>query len=679
MTKPTINIGILAHVDAGKTTLTEHFLYNSGAIRILGSVDKGSTNTDSLSLEKERGISIKASTTSFDWKNIKINLIDTPGHVDFSSEVERALCVVDAVILVVSAVEGVQAHTLNIWDSLQELKIPTLIFINKIDRQGADTETVITQLETDLNAKPVVIIASENDGLPNATISPIFTISSDDKTVVAISEIREKTITTILDTDEVLLERFFNDEIITDETYLKTIQKLTIDTKITPVYTGIAKNNIGVTELLDGIIQFFPTSLNSNISENTSEKILEKSLSAYVFKLEQHAVFGTMAHVKVFSGRLSSKTTVYNYTQQLETKIHQTKQLQQTKYIDNCILTSGDIGVITGVLGTKAGDILGDPTNIPALPELHIPVLTVQVIPENNADYNALAKALTQLDSEDPSLQFKWFKAEKELQLLLMGQMQIEILAHLLKERFDISATFTDPQVVYKETISKKAEGYIRYWMPKPCWAIMTFLIEPAPLNSGVEYHSVVSQNDVHIKYQHEIARTIPKALAQGILGWEVTDVKITLIKGEDHNVHSRPGDFNLATPMGIMQGLKKGGTHLLEPILSFEIKANESLLGKITAELSTRRATFDTPEFISETENFILRGKIPVATSLDFSIKLNTISSGKIRLRLKFYGYDVCPKNEGISRDYKGVNPLDEAQWILHRRGAYKADERVI
>lgn len=660
MKKPTINIGILAHVDAGKTTLTEHFLYNSGAIRTLGSVDKGSTNTDSMAIEKERGISIKAATTSFEWKDTKINLIDTPGHVDFSSEVERALCVVDAAILVVSAVEGVQAHTLNIWDSLQELQIPTLIFVNKIDRQGADAETTITQIERDLKTKAVVLYASENDGLTNATIMPVFNTGGT-------TEIKEKSIEHILDCDEHLLTRFFNSEPITDNEYVKSIRDLTINNKITPVYTGIAKNNVGVTELLDGIIAYCKT---SNVTA-------VKELSAFVFKLAHHKVFGTMAYVKVFSGELSSKSTIYNDTQQLETKINQTKELHNTKYIDNVVLKSGDIGIITGVLGTKSGDVLGSPAGIPKLPQLHIPVLSVQVIPEDNADYNLLADALQQLDKEDPSLNFKWFKAEKELQLLLMGQMQIEILEHVLKERFLINASFTDPEVVYKETISKKAEGYIRYWMPKPCWAIMTFLIEPAPLNSGVSYSSVVSQNNVHIKYQNEIERTIPKALAQGILGWEVTDVKITLIKGEDHNVHSRPGDFNLATPMGIMQGLKIGGTYLLEPILSFEIKANESLLGKITSELSTRRANFDTPEFIDEV--FSLKGRIPVATSLDFSRKLNSITSGKSRLRLQFYGYDTCPKGEGVVRDYKGVNPLDEAQWILHRRGAYKADERVI
>jgi len=660
MKKPTINIGILAHVDAGKTTLTEHFLYNSGAIRTLGSVDKGSTSTDSLDLEKERGISIKASTTTFEWKDIKINLIDTPGHVDFSSEVERALCVVDAVILVISAVEGVQAHTLNIWDSLQELEIPTIIFINKIDRQGADTETTITQIEQDLKTKPVSIYTSENDGLTNASITPVFNSTNE-------TTIKEKSIEHILDCEERLLERFLNSETITDDEYLENIRNLTISNQITPVYTGIAKNNMGVTELLDGIINYCPTS-----KTNTT-----KELSAYIFKLEHHKLFGVMAHVKVFSGELSSKSTIYNHTQQLESKINQTKQLHNTKYIDNVILKSGDIGVITGVLGTKSGDILGNSIGIPKLPQLHIPVLTVQVTPNNNADYNTLAEALQQLDKEDPSLNFKWFKAEKELQLLLMGQMQIEILEHVLEERFSIKANFTDPQVVYKETISTTAEGYIRYWMPKPCWAIMTFLIEPAPLNSGVNYSSIVSQNDVHIKYQNEIERTIPKALAQGILGWEVTDVKVTLIKGEDHNIHSRPGDFNLATPMGIMQGLKTGGTHLLEPILSFEIKANEGLLGKIASELSTRRATFDSPQFIDNIFN--LKGTIPVATSLDLSIKLNSITGGKVRLRLQFQGYNTCPKDEGVIRDYKGINPLDEAQWILHRRGAYKADERVI
>ncbi len=660
MSQPTINLGVLAHVDAGKTTLTEHFLYNSGAIRSLGSVDKGSASTDNLAIEKERGISVKAATTSFVWNNTKINLIDTPGHVDFSSDTERALCVLDAAILVISAVEGVQSHTINIWESLQKLQIPTVIFINKIDRQGADFETVLTQLETDLKLTAVVLNSSINEGLENAYIQETFNTSTS-------SSFKEKTIENILENSDQLLERYLNSEEITDNDYLQNIREHTINNKIVPVFCGIAKSNLGITDLLNGIIEYCPTS-----KTNTS-----KELSAYVFKLEHHKTFGTMAYVKVFSGSLSSKSVIYNFTQQLDTKINQAKVLENTKFVDNVILYSGDIGVITGVLGTKAGDILGTPEGIPKLPQLHIPVLTVKVAPKKDSDYNKLTEALLQIDREDPSLNFKWHKAEKELQLLLMGQMQIEILSHILKERFQIDVEFTSPEVVYKETISNAAEGYIRYWMPKPCWAIMTFLIEPAPLNSGITYKSIVSQNDVHIKYQNEIERTIPKALVQGILGWEVTDVNITLIKGEDHNVHSRPGDFNLATPMGIMQGLKTGGTHLLEPILNFDIKADETVLGKITSELSTRRARYESPVFTDD--QFQLKGKIPVATSLDLGIKLNTITSGKNRLLLQFHGYDKCPEGQGEIRDYKGVNPLDEAQWILHRRGAYKADERVI
>jgi len=655
-----LNIGILAHVDAGKTTLTEHLLYHAGAIRKIGSVDKGSSVTDNLALEKERGISIKAATTSFNWKNTKINLIDTPGHVDFSSEVARTLCVVDAVILVISAVEGVQAHTLTIVDALHDLKTPTLIFINKIDRLGADTEAVLRQIKKELQYKTVAISTSHDEGLTSAYISEVFNNNK-------ISKEQKETITEeLIETDQKLLTQYLNGIHFSDEVYLNTIAKNTSNNRIVPVFTGIAKNNIGVEILLNGIVDFIKPK-----KRNVSEEV-----AAYVYKLEHHKVHGAMAYVKVFSGELSAKSVIDNHTQGLETKINQTKTFHQTKHLDTNI-TAGDIGIITGVLGTKAGNILGNPSEIPTLPELNIPVLSVQVIAINDKDYNALAQALQLIDKEDPSLQFKWHKPEKELILLLMGDMQIEILTHLLQERFNIAVNFTDPQIVYKETITKASEGYIRYWMPKPCWAIMTFLIEPAPLNSGVTYQSIVSKNDVHNKYQNEIARTIPKALEQGLLGWEVTDVKITLIKGEDHNVHSRPGDFNLATPMGIMKGLQNGGTHLLEPLLRFEIKTNEELLGKLISELTNRRAIIDSPTF--DQDLVILSGTIPVATSLDLSIKLNTICSGRLRLRMVFDKYAVCPEGEGKTKDFKGVNPLDEAQWILHRRGAYKANERVI
>ena len=252
-----LNIGVLAHVDAGKTTLTEHLLYHSGAIRNIGSVDKGSTVTDNMSLEKERGISIKAATTSFVWNNTKINLIDTPGHVDFSSEVARTLCVVDAVILVISAVEGVQAHTLTITDALQKLQIPTIIFINKIDRQGADTEAVLEQIKNELQCKTVSIYTSHNEGLDSAYIQSVFNNNSIN------TEEKEVLLEELVETDEVLMEEYFSGNNISDETFLETITKNTSKAVISPVYTGIAKNNIGVEELLNGLTQFIKPKKNS--------------------------------------------------------------------------------------------------------------------------------------------------------------------------------------------------------------------------------------------------------------------------------------------------------------------------------------------------------------------------------------------------------------------------------
>ena len=338
-------------------------------------------------------------------------------------------------------------------------------------------------------------------------------------------------------------------------------------------------------------------------------------------------------------------------------------------------LKAGEIGIITGVSDILAGDILGEEGRIPPTNVLQNSVMTVQVVPDNKQDYHALQQALQILDSEDPSLALKWYKDSQEFHLRIVGPMQVEILENQVLERFGIVTRLEDPTVIYKERPLKKAEGYVRYWMPKPCWAIMTFLIEPGALGSGVIYESKVRTSDVHKKYQNEIQRTIPRALKQGIKGWEVTDLKITLIQGEDHEVHSRPGDFILATPMGIMRGLEASGTEFLEPVMDFKIKAPEEMLGKIVSDLTQMRARIGSPSFSSG--YFILDGVVPAATSLGYSIQLSSLTSGKGRLVLKFKGYEPCPDSEGVLRPYKGVSPLDESKWILHQRGAYKADER--
>ena len=245
----------------------------------------------------------------------------------------------------------------------------------------------------------------------------------------------------------------------------------------------------------------------------------------------------------------------------------------------------------------------------------------------------------------------------------------MQILEHILLNRFNIETTFEEPTVIYRETPTQKGEGYVRYWMPKPCWAIMRFLIEPGERNSGVQYSSIVSVDKIHQKYQNEVERTIKSALKQGIKGWEVTDLKITLIDGEDHEVHSHPGDFVVATPMGIMDGLTNTGTTFLEPILSFKISAAEELLGNITSDIQQMRGRFDSPTF--DNGKFFLTGFLPLATSIDYPVKLSSRSGGKAKIVTTLHGYEPCSEELGVIRSYKGISPLDTAKYILKARKA--------
>lgn len=657
------NIGVLAHVDAGKTTITENLLFLSGAIRNMGSVDKGSAITDSLSIEQQRGISVRSATVSFHWKDQQINLIDTPGHADFSAEVERVLRVLDGAILVVSAVEGVQAHTFSLWEALRDLEIPTIIFVNKIDRAGADLESAINDIKKELRCYPVPIYAPLNEGEQDANITPIWEPGSN--TSEEIDILKNIGIESLAEFDEDMLEHFMEETEPAGDQIITITKRHCHPSKAVPVLTGIAKNSIGIDSLLDAVLQFLPPAPQN----------LDAELSALVFKIEHNKTDGRLAHIRLFGGQLKSKDAVINKTLDQENKIGLVQKFFTNKPEITGAVKAGDIGVISGLSSVRAGDILGSGEGIKKSHQIHIPVLTTQVKPELDKDYAALAEALQIIDSEDPSLEFKWFKSEKEMHLNMMGPMQIEILTAVLKERFGITATFEEPTVIYKETPTNTAEGFVRYWMPKPCWAIMKFLIEPGEIGSGVVFESKVRTSDVHQKYQNEVERTIPKSLEQGIKGWEVTDLKITLIEGEDHEVHSRPGDFILATPMGIMRGLENAGTTLLEPILDFEIKAPEETLGNIAGELTRMRAQFGNPEF--EDGRFTLKGTIPAATSMNYSIQFNSTTGGKGRIIYQFSGYAPCPEGEGETREYKGVNPLNESQWILHRRGAFKAEER--
>ena len=644
------NIGILAHVDAGKTTITENFLYVSGHTKTLGNVDNGTAQTDSLDVERERGISVRSANTSFHWKDVKINLIDTPGHVDFSAEVERTIRILDGAVLIISAVEGVQGHTVTLWNALQNLKIPTLIFINKIDRAGADTEIVINEIKKELATQPAVLQKVSNEATKDAIIHSVW----DNNTL------NEDIIETIAGNNEVILEKYLNEQKLSFSALDNALINSVHNHQIIPVLMGSAKNSMGIKDLLNAIVHYLP--------EPAADE--SKPLSALIYQITHDQTMGKIAHIKLFHGCIRNRDMVHNATQNTKEKVTRVLKLLPGKYEDIGEVVAGDIAGVCGLQHARTGDVLGNfSEKLPGSISLRTPLLTVQVMANNEKDYPALAEALQELSKEDPGLDFEWLREDKELHVKIMGWIQIEVIEKILETRFGIKANFQDPTVIYKETPTKKGEGFVRYWMPKPCWAIMKFLIEPGERGSGVIYESKISVDDVHQKYQNEVERTIQSALKQGIKGWEVTDIKITLTEGEDHPVHSNPGDFVVATPMGIMNGLTNSGTTSLEPLISFKISAPESLLGAITSDITQMRGTFNSPEM--ENDKFILTGILPVATSLDFPVRLSSRSGGKAKILTEFYGYQECADELGTIREYKGISPLDTAKWILKARKA--------
>ncbi|MFZ4520297.1 MAG: GTP-binding protein [Bacteroidales bacterium] len=644
------NIAVMAHADAGKTTITEQFLFLGGQTRQPGNVDQGSAQTDFLPVEKERGISVRSAHTSFPWRNTRINLIDTPGHVDFSADVERIMRVPDGVILVISAVEGVQAHTETIWAALLERHIPVAFFINKIDRVGSDVEAVIAAIQKELRIKPVCLQEVAGEGGNDVSISGLWNEE----------HMQDSLVEYVVASDENLLNQYLEGKSIDFSALDLQMTRLIHNCEVYPLYFGSAKMGLGMEELLNSVVTYFPQPSGNP----------EGSLSALVYGIGYDKIMGKIAHVRIFSGSISNREVIFNATRQAEEKVTQVRRIFPGRYDDIGTVEAGDIAGISGFSSVQVGDLLGlAHENIPKEVKMRMPLLTVQVKALNPRDYPALAEAMQELSTEDPALEFEWLREEAELHVKIMGWIQMEVLERILADRFGIMAKFENPTVIYKETPSTTNEGFVQYWMPKPCWAIMTFLIEPGERGSGVAYKSIVPVNDVQQKYQKEVERSITGALKQGIRGWEVTDLKITLVSGEDHPMHSRAGDFAIATPMGIMNGLVNTGTTLLEPMIRFRINASEDLLGAITSDITRMRGSFESPEM--DHGRFILEGIFPLATSLDFPVKLSSRSGGKARISTHFDSYRECADELGVVRPFKGISPLDTAKYILKARKA--------
>lgn len=647
-----MNIGIFAHVDAGKTTTTEHILFESGRIRSLGSVDSGTALTDSMDVERQRGISVRAALASFSWKGVQINLVDTPGHVDFLSEVERSLRVMDCAVLIVSAVEGVQAQTEMIWGALRKLNIPTLIFMNKMDRMGADHEAVLAQARTYLSGNIIPVqqpLGAEQD----------FTGTADLWMGGAEPDLQTALLEALAERDEQLLELYMSGEAMNLETWKKHLTSAASSAQVFPLVYGAAAKGIGVTELLDAMLQYFPRAGGD----------IEQPVSGIVYSIQRDKTMGRMAFVRLYDGVVRNRETLLNYSQSVQEKITQIRKVEGGRTEDVGTLEAGDIAVVYGLSSVRIGDILGSPHAIPQEAKLAVPLLTVRVHWAQDMDDHKVIGALQELADEDPLLDAQWLQDERELHIKVMGPIQLEILSSVLENRYGLKVTFGQPSVIYKETPSRAGEGFIAYTMPKPCWAILRFLIEPGLPGSGLVYESIVRSSDLLPQYQNETARRVPEALQQGLNGWEVTDLKVTLIEGQHHVWHTHPLDFAVATPMAIMDGLSRVGTQLLEPILQVRIVVPEENGGRVMNDLVQMRGTFEPP--VLHGERMVIEGRLPLATSLDYPVTLSSYTKGRSTFTSFFSGYEACPPDVSAERTRRGVNPLDQAKYILSVRKA--------
>ena len=667
------NIGILAHVDSGKTTLTEQILYRTGALRLAGSVDEGTAATDNLSIERLRGISVRTSTASTVWKGVTVNIIDTPGHVDFAGEVERSLSALDYAIVVVSAVEGVRAHTENIIRALDKAGLPRLIFINKIDRAGADVDAVLHDLRAISKQAYFPVTTVDKIGFPEAVTKRIEGKEFETAATEALADVCDEA-----------AELYLIDVTLQLERAEQLVREHISDLSLAPVLCGSAKLGVGIDDLLDFIVSFMPS----------AERRATEELSGVIFKIEHDKSIGKVSHIRLFGGQIANRDRVTlvrpddprfknpegeeNDAVELEEKPPITEKVSQIrkftggKYTDAGIVEGGDIAALCGLPSAKAGQFVGS-LQLSEAYHLVTPFLRVKAVPADGDPEKvpALAAALAELSDEEPYINAKWENGQREITISTTGKIQLEILESLLHERYNIAASFSPPTVIYKETPSKAGIAYADYTMPKPCWAVVQFKFEPMPRGYGVSYHGKLPSNQCFYRYQTHIRTSFYQCLEQGLYGWEVTDFKCTLVGGQHHTIHTHPLDFFVCTPMAFMNGLQSLGSTILEPLLKLRISLPANLSGKVTSEIIRMQGEFDTPMFFGDTA--VIEAIVPVATSMDFPVKLASWSSGKAILSSSFHGYRECRDGLEHVNPRHGVNPLDRSKWILWARGAYQ------
>ena len=676
----TRNIGIMAHIDAGKTTTTERILYYTGRNYKIGEVHEGAATMDWMVQEQERGITITSAATTCSWRDNWINIIDTPGHVDFTVEVERSLRVLDGAVAVFDAVAGVEPQTETVWRQANKYNVPRICFVNKMDRIGADFERTVEMIKDRLDALPAVIqlpidAESEFKGVIDLLEEKALVWSSDmgeewetldipESMAAEAEDARHQLVDVLSNHDDTIMEKYLAEERITADDLRRALRAGTLSNVIVPVLCGSAFKNKAVQPMLDAVVDYLPSPLDLPPTPGTlpgKEDVVERlpdddaPFSALAFKIMTDPYVGKLTYLRVYSGTMRKGGTVLNTTKDRKERIGRMLQMHANHREDLDAIFSGDIVAVVGLKYTTTGDSLSDPQHPILLETLEFPepVIHVAVEPKTKADQDKLSRALFSLSEEDPTFRVRSDEETGQTVISGMGELHLEVLVDRMLREFSVDANVGKPQVAYRETIRKmveKVQGrYIRQTGGRGQFGDVVISLEPTGRGGGYEFVDKITGGVIPKEYIPSVDAGIQEALTSGVLaGYPMVDVRVTLTYGSYHDVDSSEMAFKIAGSMAVKDAARKASPVLLEPVMAVEVVTPEDYLGDVIGDLSSRRGQVEGME--QRGNNHVVKAQVPLADMFGYATDLRSRTQGRATYSMQFDSYNEVP--EAIAKE---------------------------
>ena len=676
----TRNIGIMAHIDAGKTTTTERILYYTGKSYKIGEVHEGAATMDHMAQEQERGITITSAATTCIWNNHRINIIDTPGHVDFTIEVERSLRVLDGAVTVFDSVAGVEPQTETVWRQANKYKVPRMCFINKMDRIGANFYRTVDMVKERLQAVPAVIQIPVGAGGPesNKPFAGLIDIVKmkaliwrdeelgakwDEVDIPAdqvdeANDYRTQLLETIATSDDAFMEKYLGGEEVTEEDIKRAIRKGTLAFDFVPILCGSAFKNKGVQPMLDAVVDFLPSPLDIPAAQGTNAKgdeVVERSadengpFAALAFKIVSDP-FGKLTYFRVYSGTVNKGDEIYNSTKERKERLGRILLMHANQREDLDVAMAGDIVAGLGFKETTTGDTLCDRNNLVILERMEFPepVIHVAIEPKTKDDQDKLGKALKSLSDEDPTFRVRTDEETGQTVISGMGELHLEILVDRMQREFNVEATVGKPQVAYRETITKAVESveyrHIKQSGGSGQFAVVKISVEPTGPGGGYEFVDKITGGRVPREYIQPTNQGIQAALDNGVLaGYPTVDVRVSLVDGQYHDVDSSEMAFKIAGQMAFREAARKAAPVLLEPIMGVEVVTPDEYMGDVMGDLSSRRGRIEGMEARGNTQ--VVRAQVPLSEMFGYSTDLRSRTQGRATYTMQFHSYQQVPE----------------------------------